>query len=657
MPRILLLVDHRENSRLLEEILAKSHVVKIADNDGDLDDRFDLCIIDGPALDRAWSRADTRRTLSDPLFLPILLLTSRQEIGISARHLLKAVDEIILTPIEEVELLTRVEMLLRTRELSIESEQGHFTLSRQCPVGILIISEGKIVYSNPYFTKVTGSKPDDSSLSDFLACIHPDDAEKTGAFLRGNIESRACRESLEIRFIAGEDIVWGLLRTTAILHQGKPALLTIIEDITEHTRSNIELARARSVAEDRAKELDTIFSAMTVAMMVYDSHGITVKVTPMAEWLFGFNPIGMTLDILMEKLSIRGLDDESISPEDFPWAKALRGETVMAQRLFLTNPKDRGFHLLASAAPIPLGENRFGAVCVFHDLTEQESLLKRVRNYADELTLANAQLQEYYADMVKQGESLRRARDELELRVQERTRELSQSNQALQDFVAIASHDMKEPLRKVISFGNMIRERYGDSFEPTANDYLRRMMDATRRMQNLLDSLLQYSRVTINPEPFRTVDLSALLSDALSDLEISIRKTGGEVHIQDMPVIEADPSQMRQLFQNLIGNALKFHKPGEKPIVNVCVDQGENHTLKITVEDKGIGFEQEHVDRIFAPFRRLHGRSSQYEGTGMGLAICKKIVERHGGSITAKSTPGKGATFILKLPQRVRSEG
>ena len=257
----------------------------------------------------------------------------------------------------------------------------------------------------------------------------------------------------------------------------------------------------------------------------------------------------------------------------------------------------------------------------------------------------------------KMEDELRKSRDELELRVQERTTDLKnymakleQSNQALQDFASIAAHDLKEPLRKVISFGNMLRQKSGDSLGQTGNDYLDRMLNATGRMQSLLWGLLDYSRVATAAEPFKEVDLSDLIGEVISDLEVRIVTTGGEVNVGTLPVVSADPTQMRQLFQNLIGNALKFHKPGEKPIVRVHSISNTDSAYQIIVEDNGIGFDEQYLERIFAPFQRLHGRSSQYEGTGMGLAICKKIVERHGGSITAKSTSGAGSTFIVTLP-------
>lgn len=263
-------------------------------------------------------------------------------------------------------------------------------------------------------------------------------------------------------------------------------------------------------------------------------------------------------------------------------------------------------------------------------------------------------------------EELRKSRDELELRVQDRTAELKtymskleESNQALKEFASIASHDLQEPLRKVISFGNMLKQKCGSSLGEQGNGYLDRILNANQRMQSLLTALLEYSRLSTRTDPFVTVELTQIIHEVLCDLEVRIEKTGGEVHVEDLPVIVADPTQMRQLFQNLVGNALKFHKDGEKPVVSVKKSSTDDGYVQIVILDNGIGFEEQYLERIFAPFQRLHARS-EYEGTGMGLAICKKIVERHGGSITARSIPGEGSTFTLCLPSkqtRLENEG
>jgi signal transduction histidine kinase len=171
-------------------------------------------------------------------------------------------------------------------------------------------------------------------------------------------------------------------------------------------------------------------------------------------------------------------------------------------------------------------------------------------------------------------------------------------------------------------------------------------------MQELLLALLQYSRVTTKPEPLKEFNLTAAVEDVTGDLSLLARRTGGKVEISELPVIQAYTAQIRQLFQNLISNALKFHKDNVPPVVKVYALPVDPGSCSIVVEDNGIGFEEEFAERIFAPFQRLHGRSSPFEGTGMGLAICRKIVERHGGSIIARSVPEKGSTFIVTLPRK-----
>ncbi|BAZ31872.1 multi-sensor signal transduction histidine kinase [Cylindrospermum sp. NIES-4074] len=236
--------------------------------------------------------------------------------------------------------------------------------------------------------------------------------------------------------------------------------------------------------------------------------------------------------------------------------------------------------------------------------------------------------------------------------------ELTRSNEELQQFAFIASHDLQEPLRKIKTFGERIKASCGESLNEQGQDYLERMQNAALRMQTLIEDLLALSRVTTRALPFVSVNLKQITQEVLSDLEIRIQQTGGRVEVGELPTIQADPLQMRQLLQNLIGNALKFHRQQEVPIVKIYSQFLNNNLDKVTVgaelcqiivEDNGIGFAEKYLDRIFNVFQRLHSRS-EYEGTGIGLAICRKITERHHGSITAQSNPGQGAKFIITLP-------
>jgi len=252
-------------------------------------------------------------------------------------------------------------------------------------------------------------------------------------------------------------------------------------------------------------------------------------------------------------------------------------------------------------------------------------------------------------------EELRKSRDDLELRVGERTAELSATvarlelvNAELQEFAFVASHDLQEPLRKIQTFCDMAKKRCAPVLDSTSKDYLDRVIKSASRMRQLLSDLLQFSRVATKLEPFEKIDLVKIVQEAVDVFEKTVKNTGALVHIESMPTIEADESQMLRLFQNLIGNALKFRSNGI-PNVKVYGKLVGRGLCEILIEDNGIGFDPKFAELIFKPFQRLHNRN-EYEGTGMGLAICRKIIERHGGSISAASEPGKGSTFIIRLP-------
>jgi light-regulated signal transduction histidine kinase (bacteriophytochrome) len=238
--------------------------------------------------------------------------------------------------------------------------------------------------------------------------------------------------------------------------------------------------------------------------------------------------------------------------------------------------------------------------------------------------------------------------------------ELQRSNQGLQDFAYIASHDLQEPLRKIQAFGNLLEDEYREALGD-GKAYLDRMRLTARRMQTLINDLLTFSRVTTKAQPLTKVNLNIIAREVIEDLEIQVTATQAAIEIGPLPTIEADPLQMRQMLQNLIGNALKFHRPGITPTINVSAEvvteqegaapspYAPQSYCRLSVQDNGIGFDEKYLDRIFTVFQRLHGRND-YEGSGIGLAVVRKIVERHGGTITARSVPGLGSTFFVILP-------
>lgn len=242
-------------------------------------------------------------------------------------------------------------------------------------------------------------------------------------------------------------------------------------------------------------------------------------------------------------------------------------------------------------------------------------------------------------------------RKKAESKIEQYAKALERSNNALQEFASMASHDLQEPPRKIITFGNQLKHIPGNS-DKRSEDYLNRMQQTAARMQTLILDLLRYSQVHTEAKPPRQINLRNIVDEVIEILEKRISETRGTIIIDSLPALHAQDFQMRELFQNLIGNALKYHREGVYPVIKIKSCQMENQHWKITVEDNGIGFDEKHKNKIFSPFHRLHGRSA-YEGTGMGLAICKKIVDRHRGTITAQSTPEKGSTFIIILPGNV----
>jgi len=371
--------------------------------------------------------------------------------------------------------------------------------------------------------------------------------------------------------------------------------------------------------------------------------------------------------VLRQEFAVILLDVQMPEMDGFETAELIRqrGRSGTTPIIFLTAydrahaPIARGYALGAVDylfKPI-VPEILRAKVVVFIELYKKTAQVQRLlgedlRQRTVELEAANRQLEQDIAE-----------RKRTEARLQRLTLELERSNRELLDFATAASHDLQEPLRKIQTFGDRLQATAGGTLGAESRQYLARMQDAAARMRVLIDDLLAHSRVTTKARPFVTVDLREVAAGVLSDCELAIEQAGARVELGALPAIEADRSQMHQLLQNLVCNALKFHRRDLAPVINVyaellpgrphATDTGER--CRIVVADNGIGFDEKYAERIFAIFERLHS-SGEYQGTGIGLAICRKIVERHGGTITAHSKPGQGASFVVTLPVKQAKE-
>lgn len=330
-------------------------------------------------------------------------------------------------------------------------------------------------------------------------------------------------------------------------------------------------------------------------------------------------------DYLIGKIEfLRQPDATRTTVDDANGAEIMIG----GERHMVTSGRGQILKLLLSTYENAVEQNR--------QLSEANMEVQRLnQQLGDRLTDLNAEV----AERERAEEGLKQTLDEL-----------GRSNSDLEQFAYVVSHDLQEPLRKITAFADLLERRHAGELNEEAQGYVKRMVGGAERMGDLIRDVLALSRVTTKARPFKPINLNETVKEVLSDLETRIEDTGADVQVGDLPSIDADSTQMHQLLQNLIGNALKFHKKeeGEKPVVRVEATTTEG-LCELRISDNGIGFDAKHAEQIFNMFRRLHTRGT-YEGTGIGLAICRKIAERHHGSIEATSEAGEGATFTIKVP-------
>ena len=400
-----------------------------------------------------------------------------------------------------------------------------------------------------------------------------------------------------------------LLSISEVQLKDKLIFTGIVHDITE-------LKKAEAALRESENKINSIIQAAVDGIITINTRGIIEMVNPSAAKLFGYDGselIGKSVNILMPEPD-RSLHDSYMGHYHQTGEKRIIG---IGREVTGLRKDGTLFPFYLSISEVQLAGRKVYTGFV-HDITKQKLSEERLRRYAAEL---------------------------------------ERSNRELQDFAYVSSHDLQEPLRKIQAFGDRLLNKEYDNLSEQGKDYVDRMLNAASRMQNLINDLLSFSRVTSKAKPFVKVKLDSIVSEVLSDLEVAIEKTAAQIVRSPLPEIEAEPTQMRQLFQNLISNAIKFRKENESPIINIYAKdlQRQAHmtatpgdqAVEIYVEDNGIGFDEKYLDKIFNIFQRLEGQ--KYEGSGVGLAICRKIAIRHGGDITARSQPGVGTRFIVTL--------
>lgn len=371
------------------------------------------------------------------------------------------------------------------------------------------------------------------------------------------------------------------------------------------------IAIQREITERKRKEVrfNAFVKNTADALIAIDEQGVVELFNPAAEKMFGY-----------KKEEVVGQNVIMLMPESY------RKKHEDGLRGYLSTGKAR----ILGTGPIEL-----------------EALRKDGTAFPIELTIGDARLDEYFTfiGIIRDITERKWAEQKLIHSMEE----LSCSNAELQQFAYVASHDLQEPLRMITSYTKLLERRYKDKLDSNANEYIAFAVDGAMRMQQLINDLLAYSRVTSRCRNFEPVNCTEVFNRVAKNLKIAIEESGAAITHEHLPVVMADPSQLTQLFQNLIGNALKFR--GEAPPrVHISAEKKESEWI-FSVSDNGIGIDPQYYDRIFIVFQRLHGKED-YPGSGIGLSICKKIVERHSGRIWLKSEQGKGATFYFSLPVR-----
>ena len=483
------------------------------------------------------------------------------------------------------------------------------------PLGVVLVDlEGKLRKTNGFFQDLLGYSQEELSHMSFVDFTHPDDAERDLDLFQATVRKERTHFKVEKRYIHKKGHTLHVEIFVMLLLGDKDkadVAVALVNDLTDRVHLEEQIKDSFCQLAFRENQLSLFIKKAPAAVAMFDRD---------MKYLYASDR--WYLDYDLKEKDVIGKCHYDLFPQirEIPeWLeihqRCLAGESLKKEEdKFVNNGQEEW--LRWEILPWMATKDKVGGIIIFSEMITEKKKA--------EMNLLK------YSEMV------------------------IQSNKELEQFAYVASHDLQEPLRKIQAFGDRLSKKYGDSLDEKGNDYLTRMQNAAERMRLLIVDLLAFSRVSTREKAYKLVDMNQVVTEVLGDLEEAIQQSEAVIEVGDLPQVKGDSGQLSRVFLNLISNAIKFQPKGQVPRVKIYAKSldwipGEAPQFTIYVEYNGIGFDEKYLEKIFTIFQRLHGKE-EFAGTGIGLAICKKIIQRHGGSLTASSKLGKGATFKVTLP-------